>query len=114
MTRLLYFVVGLCWCVSSVAGGGPDALSILLTNDDGYDAPGIKAMRSALTAAGHHVMVVSARDQRSGSSVKITPGGTTYEQLADDLWVIDASPADAVLFGLAYPGPGLWPLASSR
>lgn len=48
-----------------------DGLNILLTNDDGYDAPGIQSMYEALTAAGYNVTIAAPRDNQSaqGSSL---------------------------------------------
>ena len=34
-------------------------LKILLTNDDGYQSPGIQALREALSGAGHEVVLVA-------------------------------------------------------
>ncbi|MEL7072103.1 MAG: 5'/3'-nucleotidase SurE [Cyanobacteria bacterium J06581_3] len=42
-------------------------LNILITNDDGFDAPGIEALYAALTAAGHTVTLVGPEEQQSGS-----------------------------------------------
>ncbi|MDX1567516.1 MAG: 5'/3'-nucleotidase SurE, partial [Longimicrobiales bacterium] len=36
-----------------------ETLRILLTNDDGYRAPGIGAVHEALTAAGHDVVLIA-------------------------------------------------------
>jgi 5'-nucleotidase len=47
------------------------ALNIALTNDDGWDAPGIQAVKAALVAAGHTVSLVAPLDQQSGSSAAI-------------------------------------------
>ncbi|MBI2803016.1 MAG: 5'/3'-nucleotidase SurE [Gammaproteobacteria bacterium] len=76
------------------------ALTIMLTNDDGYRAPGLLALRDALRGAGHHVVIVAPRTDQSGSSVKIstTPVGVVEE--ASDTWVVDGSPADAAGVGL--------------
>ena len=40
---------------------------ILLTNDDGIDAPGLAAIGRALIAAGHDVLVAAPSGERSGS-----------------------------------------------
>lgn len=42
-------------------------MRILVTNDDGYDAPGLITVASALIAAGHDVMVGAPKSERSGS-----------------------------------------------
>ncbi|MFQ5630522.1 MAG: 5'/3'-nucleotidase SurE [bacterium] len=80
----------------------PPPLDILLTNDDGYSAPGIMAMRKALIAAGHHVTLVAPAQQRSGSSVSITSGTMTFEKMGEGVWAVGGVPADAVLVGLLY------------
>jgi hypothetical protein len=50
--------------VSAACAAAPSAddsapLRILLTNDDGVDAPGIKTLRAVLLEAGHDVTVVA-------------------------------------------------------
>jgi 5'-nucleotidase len=47
------------------------ALNVLLTNDDGWDAPGIQSMKAALVADGHNVILVGSLTQQSGSSAAI-------------------------------------------
>ncbi len=44
------------------------ALNIALSNDDGWDAPGIQAMKAALVSAGHTVSLAAPLDEQSGSS----------------------------------------------
>ena len=78
-------------------------LDILLTNDDGYDAPGIKTMGQALKAAGHNVTLVASTHKHSGSGVRITTRGKIcFEKKDDGVWAIEGSPADAVLIGLQH------------
>ncbi len=74
---------------------------ILLTNDDGYQAPGITALFEALKAANHDVTLVAPATQQSGSSASITSSGVTLTQHADDIYSVSGRPADAVLVGLA-------------
>ncbi len=47
------------------------ALVVALSNDDGWDAPGIQAMKMALEAAGHTVTLAGPLDEQSGSSAAI-------------------------------------------
>ena len=75
-------------------------LHILLANDDGYQAPGLLAVREALQAAGHRVTVVAPRVDQSGSSVKITTAQIGLKEESPGVWVVDGSPADAVLVAL--------------
>jgi 5'/3'-nucleotidase SurE len=80
-------------------GGG--ALRILLTNDDGYDAPGIRVLRLELEAAGHAVTMVAPATDRSGSSVSITTGGSiAWRQVEPRLFVVEGTPADCVRLAL--------------
>src|SRR5262245_20638226 len=46
-------------------------LRILVTNDDGVDAPGIKPLAMALAADRHDVVVVAPTGDRSGSGAAI-------------------------------------------
>jgi 5'-nucleotidase len=47
-------------------------MHILLSNDDGYFAPGLAALANALTASGHEVTVVAPERDRSGASNSLT------------------------------------------
>jgi 5'/3'-nucleotidase SurE len=82
------------------------ALDILLTNDDGFDAPGIRALQAALQGAGHRVTLIAPRVNQSGSSERISTGPVAYREEAPGVWAVDGSPADAVAVGLAVIRPG--------
>lgn len=89
-------------CTSQATTTETTPLRILLTNDDGYDAPGIVAVRKALIGAGHNVTVVAPLVNQSASSVRLTTRGLiTYKEQRDGIWSVDGSPADAVLIGLS-------------
>ncbi len=77
-------------------------LDILVSNDDGWDAPGIVAVADALKAAGHHVTVVAPLTQQSGMGVKITLGEFAVVEQRPGVWSVDGSPADAVSFALNH------------
>jgi 5'/3'-nucleotidase SurE len=77
-------------------------LHILLSNDDGVDAPGLRAMREALHAKGHRVTVVAPSTDRSGSSVSITTHGSLrVREVAPGINAVDGNPADCVRLALA-------------
>ncbi len=97
--RLLGLLILTCVTTAAVAAA---PLRILLTNDDGYRAPGLAAVRAALLAAGHRVTVVAPRANQSGSSVRVTAGLVRFAQVDDAVWVVDGSPADSVAVGLAH------------
>ena len=87
---------------AAVAQAGA-SLRILLTNDDGFEAPGIVAVRDALVAAGHDVTIVAPIDDRSGASLGLTTGGTIdYYRQEEGVWAIDGTPSDAVTLGLVH------------
>lgn len=88
---------------STLPAAADQSLGILLTNDDGYDAPGLLAVRSALMAAGHRVTIVAPLDDRSGSGSSLTTRGTLdyYPQEAG-IWAVDGTPVDAVTLGLVH------------
>ena len=58
----------------ALAPGAARALDILLTNDDGYQNPGINTLRAALCAAGHHVTMVAPATNQSGRGGSVNTG----------------------------------------
>jgi len=96
----------------AICGDGP--LEILLTNDDGYQAPGIRALYDALREAGHHVRLAAPTTNASGSSVSFTWSTVSVVRDPADPNVIgiSATPATAVVLAATalYPpdrGPDL-------
>jgi|TARA_Y100000310_G_scaffold343089_1_gene449141 5'-nucleotidase len=77
-------------------------LEILLTNDDGYDAPGITVIRNALVTHGHKVTVVAPELNQSGASVSVTSGDISVEEKKAGIWAVKGKPADAVRIGLGF------------
>lgn len=94
-----WWTAGVLWLLAGMAQAAP--LSILLTNDDGYDAPGLAALRAALTAAGHRVTVVAPLHQQSGSGVRLSLGELALAARGPAEWTVDGSPADSAAIGLA-------------
>lgn len=79
-----------------------EPLHIMLTNDDGIDAPGINAMREALLTAGYNVSVVAPAEQQSGASASFTSGDIGFSKRGDHEWAVDGRPSNAVFAGLSY------------
>jgi 5'-nucleotidase len=78
-------------------------LDVLLTNDDGFDAVGIRTVRDALVAAGHRVTIVAPLENRSGSGMSVTTSGAIdYYRQEEGVWAVDGTPADAVTLGLVH------------
>jgi 5'-nucleotidase len=79
-------------------------LDILLTNDDGWSAPGLNAVRTALIAAGHHVTVVAPATDQSGKGGSLTTRGTLgihrEQSGANPVWSVAGTPVDSVRVGL--------------
>lgn len=75
-------------------------LDILLTNDDGFDSVGIKAMRSALIAAGHDVVLVGPATNSSGSSAAVTFAAVPVNSPEPNVYAVTGTPATTVLLGV--------------
>ncbi|MCB1646367.1 MAG: 5'/3'-nucleotidase SurE, partial [Pseudomonadales bacterium] len=98
LSRTVFTLLLIVICQSCLA----DPLRILLTNDDGYKAPGIRAMYKALIHAGHDVTIVAPATQQSGSAASITSGGVSINEAEPGIWSVDGRPADAVRVGIGH------------
>ena len=80
-------------------------LRILLTNDDGIYAPGLAAMRRALSQLGEVKVVAPATEQSGvGHSITVlTPlmAGQVFDGETELGWAVEGSPADCVKLALA-------------
>ena len=83
-------------------------MRVLLTNDDGIDAPGFAALRAAVAQVpGLEPVVVAPRDHWSGCGHTLTTGRSiAYEQRPDSAWAVAGTPADCVRAGLTHLAPG--------
>src|SRR5689334_18307212 len=81
----------------------PAQLRIMLTNDDGYPAPGLRLVFDRLTAAGYDVTIVAPDTNQSGVGTKVglTPQITVKHPSAEE-WAVSGTPSDSVSFGLRY------------
>jgi len=81
------------------------SLDILLSNDDGFDKPGIVALQQALSQAKHRVVLAAPAKNASGSSASITFAPVAVEQVAENIYAISASPATSVVLAVSalYP-----------
>jgi 5'-nucleotidase len=91
----------LLWVLGLALAGPASALHVMLTNDDGYAAPGLAALGEALRAAGHRVTVVAPLTDQSGTSARITTTPLKITTPAPGVYAVEGSPADAVWVGLA-------------
>jgi 5'-nucleotidase len=80
-----------------------DSLHILLTNDDGHEAPGIRALLSSLKSKGHRVSMVAPSHEKSATSMSTTHHrNLALEKLGNGSWHLDGQPADTVLVALHH------------
>ena len=69
-------------------------MKILLTNDDGIEAPGLAALLEAMSEHGS-VVVVAPSQPMSGASHQVTVDGPlVVHSLGADRYAVDGSPAD--------------------
>lgn len=84
-------------------------MNVLLTNDDGIDSPGLRALRRAFSAAGHKTFAVAPARQRSGAAHSITVFEPLRAFAADEGELsgfgVHGTPADCVKLGLGQLAP---------
>ncbi|HUX20657.1 MAG TPA: 5'/3'-nucleotidase SurE [Spirochaetia bacterium] len=73
-------------------------MKVLVTNDDGFESPGLRAMVDRLSVD-HDVWVVAPESERSGTSHSISlHGAVRIRELEKQLYSCSGTPADCVLF----------------
>ena len=78
---------------------------VLLSNDDGYASPGIRAMRTALLAAGFDVVVVAPEFEQSASSHSLSlHRPLRLRPVEEGIFALDGTPADCVYVALHAAG----------
>lgn len=84
-------------------------MNILLANDDGIYAPGLRAMRKALCQLGNVLVVAPATEQSGvGHSITYLTPLTCKEIYEGDSfhgWAVEGSPADCVKLGISELTP---------
>jgi len=80
-----------------------DQMHILLTNDDGHQAPGILTLQSVLKSKGYRVTMVAPSSEQSATSMSTTTRrNIALQDLGDGSWHLDAQPADTVMVALRH------------
>lgn len=76
-------------------------MRILITNDDGYQANGIKVLVDIMKKYGE-VTVIAPKHHQSGMSMAVSLGlkQIAYKDMGDGWHYVDATPASCVKFGL--------------
>jgi 5'-nucleotidase len=88
-------------------------MRILVTNDDGINAPGLKTMEkiaSELAGPDGEIWIVAPTSEKSGVGHCISfAAPITISQLGTHRYAVDGNPADCVLAGLHYVMKGMRP-----
>ena len=80
-----------------------DQMHILLTNDDGHQAPGIVTLQTVLKSKGYRVTMVAPSGEQSATSMSTTTRrNIALKDLGDGSWHLDAQPADTVMVALRH------------
>jgi 5'/3'-nucleotidase len=101
--RVAVLLLAICTGCSAAKPAKPLVTSptrILLTNDDGIDAPGITALWQALAAHPEEfrLTVVAPSGDRSGSSMSMTFGNPLRViRFGEQVYAIDGTPADCTM-----------------
>jgi 5'-nucleotidase len=85
-------------------------MTILLTNDDGIDAPGIAALQQAV---GNNVTIVAPQDHQSGCGHQLTTHQPVrVERRSSNAYAVGGTPADCTRLALSYLCPEIdWVLS---
>lgn len=113
----LALVLGGCASASTAGSNGATSSSgartrilsgtVLLTDDDGWSAPGLQALKKALVDDGHKVVVVAPLGNESGTGASVTTTGTLSVSTPNSdrkVFAVDGTPADSVMLGLTGIG----------
>lgn len=80
-------------------------MKLLLTNDDGYDAPGLQALWDAAEGLGERVMVAPLRPMSECSHQVTTRRALRVERVGEGRFAVDGTPADCVRLALHRLAP---------
>ena len=85
-------------------------MNVLLTNDDGVQAPALRALREALAPLGRVIVVAPDRDQSATSHALTLHRPFRIQQHEPDVYSVDGTPTDCVItsfYGLLERRPDL-------
>src|SRR5690606_20993460 len=72
-------------------------MRVLVSNDDGVDAPGIRILAQGLRDAGHEVLIVAPDRDRSGASNSLTLDMPLRVEMSESTrWRVDGTPPGCV------------------
>ena len=87
------------------------ALNIMVTNDDGYESPNLRALYHALKADGHDVFISAPADEQSGKAASFNyfyPSPVDHDAEDMDIHFVHGTPMMAVLYGLDVVSKERW------
>lgn len=73
---------------------------IMITNDDGIDSPGIKALKEVMNTFGRTVVVAPDRDNSAVSHALTMSRPLRIRNISEDIYTLDGTPTDCVAVGL--------------
>jgi 5'-nucleotidase len=81
-------------------------MRVLVSNDDGVDAPGIECLRACASAVFDEVVVVAPATEMSGVGQSLTlHAPLRVQQRGDAVYAVTGTPVDCVLVALGYLMP---------
>ncbi|UBF26234.1 5'/3'-nucleotidase SurE [Kovacikia minuta CCNUW1] len=88
-------------------------MSLLLTNDDGIDAPGIRALLRAIGEVAPSPIIAAPRDHQSGCGHQVTTTTPIHVQKRSEMeYAIGGTPVDCVRIALSHLCPEIdWVLS---
>lgn len=86
--------------VSLFAAVETNALNILVTNDDGYQHPWLRAVQASLIKAGHQVTVVAPATDQSGKAASLTLTEAQVDNPEPGIYAVHGTPATSVQVGV--------------
>lgn len=85
-------------------------MRILLSNDDGVHAPGLKVLEAIARCFTDDIWVVAPSEEQSGTGRSLTlTRPVRLHQLDERRWAVAGTPTDAVMLALAEVMKGGWP-----
>ena len=102
------FFVVLLLCIS---GGAALALNILVSNDDGYQSPNLRALYHSLKEAGHQVLVSAPETDQSAQSASVhffQPVTVGQDSSQPNIHYLSGTPVMAVLYGIDVLSKKQW------
>ncbi len=73
---------------------------IMITNDDGVDAPGLRILAEALGTLGRAIIIAPERDNSAASHSLTMRRPLRVREISADVYAIDGTPADCVMVGI--------------